>query len=215
MFSEDYIIRMISQAVAVLAKIAGLRQAKQYPQAQQSIDQALEHLLGLRADLLKQLDDAVIFRMLTIQDRVDGERLVVMADLFRAEGDILSDQQHPAESQQSYQRALNFYLEASLSDQIQPQPAKVAQEITWLVNQPGILPLTDDLLWSLFNYYEGAGLYQKAEAALTELASRPGLNADLRPELLDFYRHLITLSPDELARNHLDRRQIQEKLEKI
>jgi tetratricopeptide (TPR) repeat protein len=214
-YTDDFILRMINQAVAVLLQVAGLRQAKQYQQAQQAIDQSLEQLLGLRADLLKQLDDEVIFGMLTLQDRLDIERVVVIAELFKAEGDILADQNRLAESQQSYLRALNFYLEAGLSDQIASLPLRFAQQVEWLVNQSGILPLPDDIQWSLFNYYERFAEYAKAETTLTELASRPGVYADLQPEIIAFYQRLLKLPPADLDRVHLDREQVQEKLDRI
>lgn len=215
MFSQDYIIRMISQAVAVLVQIAGLRQTRQYRPAQQAIDQALESLLGLRADLLKQLDDEVIFRMLTIQDRLDVERVEVMAELFKAEGDILADQDRLTESHQSYLRALSFNLEAALSDQIIPNPTKLAHQVDWLTGFPGIHPIPDDTQWSLFSYYEQTGDYAKAEAALIELANRPGLYADLQPELEAFYQRLLTLPAVEISRTNLDRKKIREKLDKV
>jgi hypothetical protein len=208
-------MRMIGQAVSALLHIARLKQARQYQQAQQAIDQTLEQLLGLRADLLKQLDDEVIFRMLTLHDQLDIERVVVIADLFKVEGNILADQNRLAESQQIYMRALNFYLEAGLSDQtVLPLPT-LNQEIESLVSQPTILPLPDDIQWSLFNYYDLTADYARADAALAELASRPGLYADLRPEMIAFYQRLLTLPPAELARTHLDREQVQEKLDRV
>ena len=215
MYTEDFILRMINQAVAVLLQIAGFRQAKQYQQAQQAIDQSLEQLLGLRADLLKQLDDDVIFRMLTLQGHLDIERVLVVAELFKAEGDILADQNRMVESQQKYLRALIFYLEANLSDQNISPPTKLVEQVEWLVSQAAILPLPDDVQWSLFNYYERSANYAKAEATLAELARRPGLDADLQPELILFYQRLLALPPADLARVQLDREQVQDKLDKV
>ena len=215
MYTEDFILRMINQAVAVLLQIAGFRQAKQYQQAQQAIDQSLEQLLGLRADLLKQLDDEVIFRMLTLQGHLDIERVMVVAELFKAEGDILADQNRMAESQQYYLRALNFYLEANLSDQNISPPTKLVEQVEWLVSQAALMPLPDDIQWSLFNYYERTAEYEKAEAALVELTSRPGLYADLQPELVLFYQRLLALPPADLTRTQLDRELVQERLDKV
>jgi len=215
MFSEDYILRMISQAVSALLHIARLKQARQYQQARQVIDQSLEQLLGLRADLLKLLDDEVIFRMLTLQDQLDVERVVVIADLFTAEGNILADQNRLAESQQSYLRALNFYLEAGLTDQAVPPSPMLSEQIESLASQPVILPLPDDTQWSLFNFYELSADYARADGALAELASRPGIYDELKLEMIAFYQRLLALPPAELTRYHLDRKHIQEKLDRI
>jgi hypothetical protein len=214
-YTEDFILRMINQAVAALLQIAGFRQNKQYQQAQQAIDQSLEQLLGLRADLLKQLDDEVIFRILTLQDRLDIERVLIVAELFKAEGDILADQDHLAESQQSYLRALNFFLVAGLDDQNISLPSKLAEQVEWLVTLPTLLPLPDDTQWSLFNYYDHSADYAKAEAALVELINRPGLYTDLQPEMIAFYQRLLALPPSDLAFVQLDRDQVEEKLERL
>src|SRR3972149_4424332 len=166
MLTEDYIMRMISQAVLALLHITRLRQAKQYQQAQQAIDQSLEQLLGLRANLLKQLDDEVIFRMLTVQDQLDVERVVMLGELFKVEGDILADQDRLAEGKQCYLRALTFYLEAGLTDQMVSTSLALTQKVESLASQPVILPLPDDTQWSLFNYYELSADFEKADAAL-------------------------------------------------
>jgi tetratricopeptide (TPR) repeat protein len=205
MLTEDYILRMISQAISVLLYIAHLKENRQYQQAQQAIDQSLEQLLGLRADLLKLLEDKSIFLMLTHQEQLDVERVVVIAELFKVEGDILADQDRLVESRQSYLRALNFYLEVGLTEQTGPSSPSLT----------AILPLPDDIQWSLFNFYELSADYARAGAALEELAGRPGVYTDLQPEMIAFYQRLLTLPPTELSRNHLDREQVQAKLDRI
>jgi hypothetical protein len=214
-YTEDFILRMINQAVAVLLQIIGFRQAKKYQEAQQAIDQSLEQLIGLRADLLKQLDDEVILRILTLQDRLDIERVVVVADLFKAEGDILADQNRMEESHQNYLRALIFYLEAGLNDQNISPPPKLVEQVEWLVGQTVMQPLPDDIQWSLYNYYEHSTDYAKAEVALEELANRPGLYADLKDEMIAFYQRLLAVSSADQAPIQIDQEQIQEKLDRL
>jgi hypothetical protein len=215
MFTEDFILRMISQAVSALLQIAGYRQARQYQQAQQAIDQSLEELLGLRADLLKLLDDDVIFRMLTMNDQFDIGRALVIGELFQAEGELLADQDRPDASRQSFLRALSFYLEAGLAENpAQTTPRQVPQ-IGPLASLPEIQPLPDDLQWSLFIYFERIADYTRADAVLTELAGRPGLFADLRAEMIAFYQHLLELPPAEQTRLHIDRQQVQKKLANV
>jgi hypothetical protein len=112
-------------------------------------------------------------------------------------------------------RALNFYLEAGLTDQTEPASPMLTQQIDSLISQPSILPLPDDILWSIFNYYEYATDYARADAVLTELADRPGVYADLRPEMIAFYQRLQALPPAELARANLDSGQVQKKLDAL
>ena len=83
------------------------------------------------------------------------------------------------------------------------------------------MPLPDDIQWSLFCYYEQSADYARAEAALVDLSCRPGVYADLRPEMIAFYERLLILPPAELAQIHpvtgfhFAREQVQEKLDKV
>lgn len=117
MFTEDYVLRLIAQATAVVAKVIGLSKAGQFQEAYQLIDQALEELLGLRASLIKQMDETSLISLLTTSNSVDTGRLSTLADLFRAEGDVLATENRNSESQSDYLRALNLYLELAARNQ--------------------------------------------------------------------------------------------------
>ncbi|GEM_PF-2401381 len=109
MLTEDHILRQIAQFVAVLAKILGLSKAGQFQEACSLIDQAIEGLLGLNANIVKGMDEAGLVTLLTTGLGLDCGKLVVLADLFNVEGDVFAAQQRPNESKDSYQRALNLY----------------------------------------------------------------------------------------------------------
>src|SRR5512139_399912 len=113
MYTEDFILRMINQAMAVLVKILGFKQAGQRQEALQEIDQALEVLLGLRASLFRQLDEPRMLQMLVLQGRLDVDRLAVLADIFYEEADILEQEGRMEESRVDSRRALRFYLESA------------------------------------------------------------------------------------------------------
>lgn len=86
--TEDYILRMISLAIAALLRAIGLRKGGQYEQAEQAIDQALEQLLGLRADLLLRLDDQALLDRLTLQGELERDLAIVVADLYQEQAEI-------------------------------------------------------------------------------------------------------------------------------
>ena len=113
MFTEDYVLRQISLLVAVLAKIAGLKKAGKYQEAQTSIDQAIEEVFGLDAGIIKQLDDTSLTSLLTSAYGIDTGKLFFLAGLFEAEGDLLAAQQRKKESQQNHQHALDLLLAIS------------------------------------------------------------------------------------------------------
>ncbi len=125
MLTEDYIMRMISQALAVLMTALGFKKAGKYKEALQSFDQAIETLLGLNAHLVSQLDDGMLLDKLTFMGRLDVERLQVLADIYREQADVYNSLGQPESSQFASQRSLRLYLEALLAGQSDLEPALV------------------------------------------------------------------------------------------
>jgi hypothetical protein len=120
MLTEDYIMRMINQALAVLITALGFKRAGQFSEALQTFDQALENLLGLNARLAKQLDDSQLLDMLTFQEKLDVDRLLVVAEIYREEAEVYTLQGQPESSQFASQSSLRFYLEAALASEANP-----------------------------------------------------------------------------------------------
>jgi hypothetical protein len=115
MFTEDYLMRIISQTMAALMTAIGLRKAGKYSEAFQALDQAFEQLSGLPAAVFKQLDDANLLAALTVQGQVDIGRMAVLADLFGEEAEILNHQGQSGAASASSVRALRLYLEVVLA----------------------------------------------------------------------------------------------------
>lgn len=113
MFTEDFLLRQIAQAAAAITKVLGLSKAGKFQESYVMIDQAIEELLGLNAGIAKHMDDASLVSLLTIGKSTGCGKLLALADLFKAEGDVLAVEKHDSESQSSYQRALNLYYEFS------------------------------------------------------------------------------------------------------
>jgi len=115
MLSEDYIMRMINQVLALFLQALGLKKAGQLSEALQAFDQAVESLLGLRANLAKHLEDRQLLTLLTFQDKLDVDRLLVLADIYHEEGEVHALLGQPEQSQFAAQRGLRLYLEAALA----------------------------------------------------------------------------------------------------
>lgn len=116
MLTEDYLIRRINQALALLLHAIGLRKNGQLEAALTDIDIALELLLGMRAVLLKGMDDASLLQLLTVRGQLDIERLALVARLYKQEAAIYQTEERPADTFRDALRALNFSLEVALSD---------------------------------------------------------------------------------------------------
>ncbi len=109
MFFEDFILRQIAFAAVVAAKVIGLSKNDQFNEAYEMIDQTIEEMFGLKADIVKQMNDEGLVSLLTSSQFVDSDRLFALANLFIVEGDVFASQKRNPESQQSYQRALNLF----------------------------------------------------------------------------------------------------------
>jgi hypothetical protein len=214
MLTEDYFMRMINQALYVLKKIMGLKTTGHYQEAQLEINQLLEMLVGLKADLVKQLDDQSLIDSLTQQGKLDSDRLYVVAELFKEEGDLLALAQKPQAAYHSYLRALNFYLEVTLSGGPETLPAPDPQ-IATLLEALKAVELPADSLYPLFCYFEEAGRYQEGADTLQRLASDPELEAETRKEQASFYERLLAKSDQELSEGGLAREDVQGWLNEI
>lgn len=151
MLRDDYILRMVRRAIAVLAKVLGLTKAGRYEEAALVIDLAIEELIGLNALLIKTLDDNSVIRLLTVRDHVDTGRLYVLADLIRVEGDVLAAQSLTDESLNRYARALKFYLEVATIEEPPADPELVAK-VDELVEHLTTFPLRDEVISLLQNH---------------------------------------------------------------
>jgi tetratricopeptide (TPR) repeat protein len=115
MLTEDYIMRMISQVLAVIMTALGLKKAGKYREALQSFAQAKEILLGMDANIMDQVDEAAVLDLLTNRGNLDLDRLRLLADIYSEEGEIYHLQGLTDNSQFAYQRGLRLYLEAVLA----------------------------------------------------------------------------------------------------
>ena len=118
MFTEDYLMRIINQGIAALMIAIGLRKAGKNSEALLAIQQAIEQLTTLPANLIDQMDDASIPSLLSAQGQLDIGRLAILADLYHEEGEILFRLEQPAQGFISFACALRFNLEVALSEDV-------------------------------------------------------------------------------------------------
>jgi tetratricopeptide (TPR) repeat protein len=207
MFSEDYLMRMINLAVAALVRAIGLRKEGQYEKANQSIDQALEQLTGLSADILGQLDDQGVLNRLFTQEELDRERAVVVADLYFERGNIHSLQNQSEDACFCYNRALVIFLEVTLSD---PEQTRTDQkdkiDSLFLATKECRLPF--DTRFNLYSYYDSIGFYAAAEFNLSRLVHSSNFQNELVEEYKDFCRRLSEKPALDLEKGGLSSEQV-------
>jgi hypothetical protein len=211
MLTEDYIMRMINQAIYVLRKILGLKGAGKYQEALLEIDMMLEALLGLKSSLVKRLDDESILNSLTQQDKLDTDRLYVVAELIREEGEILAEMQREEESALSFLRSLHFYLEVVLSGGA-PTFDPPHEHIENLYQKLHVYQLPSETLYLLFCYYEDTGRYGRASNALEKMGSDPETQAEVIQEQIEYFERLLEKTDDALLSGGVTRADIENRL---
>ncbi len=213
MLTEDYLIRMINLAIAALLEIVGLKEKGDYLTALARIDMTFEHLLGLRTNMVKGLDDDRLYYLLTRNDRLDTRRLLIVADLFHQEGDVYTGLGKPEEAREDYARALRFDLEL-IFNAPEADGVELTGRIEDLIQKldiagAGMRALGADTLWPLAGYFEESGAFARAESVLLELANRPDTRAGIQPELAAFYERLSGKKREDLERGGLSMEQVQ------
>ncbi len=211
MLTEDYFMRMINQMLAVLLKIIGLKEAGQHQEALEIIDQSLEQLLGIRPELLKQMDEPSLMNILTTQGELVSDRLYMVANLYKLEGDIFTDQDRLPEAKQDYQRALTFYLEIALRGEDQFSP-EIHDKIEQLYSKLADQELPVELYFLLFDYYERRGNYASVESVISRLLTQPDHRGEINITVLAYYEGLLGKNDADLLAGGVIRSEIKAKI---
>jgi len=153
MFTEDYLMRIINQAIAVLMTAIGLRKAGKNSEARQAIQQAIEQITSLPPNIVDEMDDSSILSLLTTQGQLDIGRLAILADLYQEQGEILLMLDQPVQSIASFARGLRFILEVALSDAANLSDENISR-VDGLVQRLKGHPLPVEALLALSDYYQ-------------------------------------------------------------
>ncbi len=121
MFTEDYVLRMISLATAALAQALGLKAAGKLVEARQVLEGSLEELLGIPPRLLPYLEEDNLFQAVSSQRAPDQERTRITAELLELYGNIHGEMGSTAEETRLLHNALLLYLESYLSREASPE----------------------------------------------------------------------------------------------
>jgi len=205
--SEDTLLRMLVAAIAeTIARLAMLRTAGNYQQASEIIDQNLEELLGLKADLVRQLDDKHIVDMLTTNGILDFGRLYYVAELFRQEAEIRATRGDAERERASQIRALNLFLEVGFAVENEfPEADERIDELFDILGEN----IPEDTLFTLFDYYEQVGVFDRAEAAINLMLQITDNNSEIAAEKRTFYERLLTESEEEIEAGGLTKEYIE------
>jgi tetratricopeptide (TPR) repeat protein len=214
MLTEDYFMRMINQLLAVMTQILYHREAGRYQEAQVLIDQSLEQLLGVPPDLLRQMDDNSLLRLLTTQGELDPDRLALVADLYKLEGDLLSDQGKQREAELDYQRSMTFFLEIRLSGQDEGL-YDIDQKIDNLHEKLSGRNLPIEVVFLVFDYFEMTNEYARVEEQISRLLEKDEQRLEILPEVIRYYESRLEQGDEELLAGGVARAEIEKRLQMV
>jgi hypothetical protein len=164
--------------------------------------------------MIKNLSDEGILAILSNAEGVDTDRLLIVADLIKHEGDILAEKKYAEESAGNYARALNFFLEVQLSGgprYLDPPDDQIEE----MLNQLTSSEFPAETLFNLYLYFEQKGEYARSEEMLSRVAGITGWQEDLIKEHEDFYGRLLERPDQEIELGGLSRFEVERKVEQL
>ncbi len=162
MITRDYFLRMIQQLAEVFARVLKLSEVKRFDEALEEIQLSSKQLLGMDRRLLTTLSDSEFIRLLSVGDRFDVEKCVVVAELLRLAGEVKSVEGDEAEQYHCTVTSLSLFLELLLRES-ETLPKEYFDKIELLIGDVSVYDLTGELQQKLFRYYEAVGRYDAAE----------------------------------------------------
>ncbi|MDD9269912.1 DUF6483 family protein [Paenibacillus sp. GCM10023248] len=215
MFKRDYFMRQIEQMTLVLHRILFNKEHIQLEDAQQQLDEASRHLLGLHIHSLQALSSKDILELLSYQGNLDTAKAMVIGDMLVGHGDLLKQHEETDGAYRAYLKSLDLLLHLSLSPQVAPEDEETA-EITSRIQaslgrlQSWVIP--EDVQRLLFAHYAKMGDYAKAEDVIFHyMEDHPGQSEFLRQGTA-FYEALLETDEDRLEAGNFSREEAAEGL---
>ncbi|MEW9700225.1 DUF6483 family protein [Paenibacillus sp. SI8] len=215
MFRRDYFMRQIEQMTVVLHRILFNKEHIPIGDAQQLLDEASRHLLGLNVRSLLALSSKDILELLTYQGNTDTGKALVLGDLFMGNGDMYRQNEQFNDAYVSYLKSLDLVLllvaTPSIEDPDMSKEAslRIAQSLERL--QSWVLP--EQIMLRLFGYYESQGEYAKAEDIIFHfMDDYPGRAELAKAHGILFYERLLDTEETILFAGNFSKEEAEEGL---
>jgi tetratricopeptide (TPR) repeat protein len=202
MIERDYVMRMIRQLSAAIAKVLFRIEQKQLPEAFREIDDASQALIGAPVDFLRTLSDEQLLSLLGSHGQTD--KLMAAAELLKQLSRVHALQGETDESIRQGAKAFSLYAELLLRHKDQ---AKLLSGADWarLLEDLERFEFPPAVELKRSRYYELKGDRGKAMEVLGALIQR---NPEFRTEGAAMASRLEALSDAELTQHGLSRASI-------
>lgn len=195
MFRRDYIVRMIEDMTAMVAKVLTLKQEKKTTEALWEVDELLGRHFRLNSRLLNSLSVEDIIDMYRLGGVIESDKLQGVARLLKEEGGIYAAGGNTEAALFRSMRSLHLFLYADLHG-ADRDLLHMTKEIDELLNEVEAyrLPVKTERL--LLSYLESIGRYAKAEDSLYRLWE---YGEDVTSEGHELYGRLLLTAPEALV----------------
>jgi hypothetical protein len=209
MVQRDYVLRLIEMFVKVLARILKLKEEKKYDLALAEIGEAYRSLLGIPAQFVHSMSDSDLLAFLKRGDQFNADKLIVLAELVKEEGDIWVLENRSDEAGGLYIKSLSLYL-ASIAEESRFQTEATFVKIDTVIDALKSYDLPTSVKTRLMAYYEFRGRFADAENMLFELADPD--DRDVLHAGVSFYDRMSLKSTSELVAGNLPPEEVVEGL---
>jgi hypothetical protein len=216
MIRRDYILRMIEEFVQGLARLKGLKQEQRWEEAEGTLEQQFQQLVGVGPDAVAQLSETELLAKV-----IQGEptlavrdKTLMLATLLKEAGDLAAAHERLEESCAFYLKGLHLLLETLGRTEVFECPEfvpRVAMFVTAL--EDASLPFQIQGL--LMQHYERTLEFAKAENALFAMLDLEPNNAGLVDFGISFYERLQGQSDAALAEGNLPRTELEASLKEL
>ncbi|MFN2164833.1 MAG: DUF6483 family protein [Anaerolineae bacterium] len=210
MLRDDYIMRLVAQFTRFLTEIIGLRRGGQNTATLTAIDQALQDLLDLDGDAVREMTAGDLVNYLTLGESpiLGRDKCIFLATLLREMGHVFETQKRPADSYHVRQKALDVMLSEQVVGGGLGLP-EYAPTVDGLVADLSEYRLPQDTAIRLMRHYEQLGQFARAEDVLFDMLEAQPDDAELIALGTAFYHRLLTVPDALLAAGHLPRDEVE------
>lgn len=206
MYEEDYVKRLIQLLAKAIIRLLGLVNIKDYSSARTEIHYILNELFGVSESMILALSEEDVLDLVFKGGPVDPERVAVLADILRINGEITTGEGKPDQAIPWYQASLRYLVTAT--DKMGFQPTGETLRAFQPVVQAFLGGLSADLLASLYALYRGAGNHALASQLIVAFTEKTQHEAAGVDEARAYLEELSRMREDELSRFGLSRERV-------
>lgn len=216
MNQRDYLMRILEEMGKrlgnLIAQVANQREAGQFAEAHDSLEEAVERLVSLKLQQLLAVDPDALLTRLQQEKVIWGEQAAFLAILLREDGRLMEAEGRDGEAYARLAYALRLMLgvaDASIESSLEMSEVETTHKLV-----AEAFHLDGVLSQRLMQFYERQGWYAAAEDVLYEwLESETAVyDLDIANPLTEgvaFYERLMLLDDDRLTDGDLPRAEVE------